>query len=80
MTLITAEERLLAALGPGATDTVAGELGAANVETITGVELIDEPRRDPESPEPTNVVLVPEQPADLAASMVASRPILPACA
>jgi sulfide:quinone oxidoreductase len=77
ITLITAEERLLAALGPGATDTVADELGAANVETITGVELIDEPRRDPESPEPTNVVLVPEQPADLAASMV-GKPTDPA--
>jgi sulfide:quinone oxidoreductase len=70
VTLITAEERPLAALGAGATDTVARELRAASVETITGVEVIDEPRRDTEPPELTRLVLVPEQPADLAGSLI----------
>jgi sulfide:quinone oxidoreductase len=77
ITLITAEERPLAALGSSATETVVRELDAANIETIPGVELIDEPRRDPEAPEPADVVLVPEQPADLAASLV-GRPTDPA--
>lgn len=77
VTLITAEEQPLAALGPGATETVARELDAANVETITGVELIDEPRHDPEPPELTHVVFAPERPEDLAGSLI-GKPIDPA--
>jgi sulfide:quinone oxidoreductase len=70
VTLITAEEHPLAALGPDATDTVIGELEAAGVETITGAEPIDELGHDRESPDPTRLVLVPEQPADLTGSLV----------
>jgi len=68
--LITAEGHPLAALGRGATDAIAGELDAAGVETITGVELIDERRGDPGSSELVRVVLVREQPATLAGSLV----------
>jgi sulfide:quinone oxidoreductase len=68
--LITAEGHPLAALGRGATDAVTRELDAAGVETITGVELIDERRGDPGPPEVAHVVLVPEQPTTLAGSLV----------
>ncbi len=77
VTLITAEEHPLAALGPAVTDTVTRELEAAGVKTITGVEPIDRPRHDPEPPEPSHLVLVPEQPADLTGSLV-GRPSDPA--
>jgi len=65
VTLITAEEHPLAALGPEATATVARALDAAHVETITGVEPADARREDRSSPERTHLVLVPEQRAEL---------------
>ena len=66
VTLITAEERPLGALGPGATDAVARELDAAGVEAITGVEVSDDRSGNPESREPVDLLLVPEEPADQA--------------
>jgi sulfide:quinone oxidoreductase len=72
ITLITAEERPLAALGHSATDSVTRELEAAGIETITGVELIDHPERDLESPTDPDVVLVPEEPEDLEGALVGS--------
>ena len=45
ITLITAEERPLGALGSAASHAVAAELERAGVETITGVELVDAPER-----------------------------------
>ncbi len=68
--LITAEERPLGALGREATDAVARELAAAGVEAITGVEVIDEPRRDPDPRELADVILVPEEPADGADALI----------
>jgi hypothetical protein len=80
--LITAEERLLGALGREATDAVARELAAAGVEAITGVEVLEEPlpgpelqpglesRHGPESRELADVILVPEEPAEGADALV----------
>lgn len=77
VTLITAEEHPLGALGRDATDAVTHELDAAGVETITGAEPVDDLEGDRVSADPTRVVLLPEQPADLAASLV-GRPSDPA--
>ena len=66
VSLITAEDRPLAALGSGATDLVARELDAAKVETITGVEVIDDPRGHPGPEGPASIILVPEEPANVA--------------
>jgi sulfide:quinone oxidoreductase len=68
--VITAEERPLGALGHEATDAVARELAAAGVELITGVEVIDEPSRDPDPRELANVILVPEEPDDEADALI----------
>ncbi len=75
--LITAEERPLGALGREATDAVARELAAAGVEATTGVEVVDEPRRDSESRELADVILLPEKPADEADALI-GRPTDPA--
>jgi sulfide:quinone oxidoreductase len=77
VTLITAEGNPLAALGREATDAVAAELGAAGVETITGVELIDELEGEPDPSGRAQVVLVPEQPASVPGSLV-GKPTNPA--
>jgi sulfide:quinone oxidoreductase len=77
ITLITSEELPLAALGSRATDAVMRELDAAGVETIAGVELVDEPPRGSEPPETTDVLVVPEQSKDLATSLV-GKPSEPA--
>lgn len=62
--LITAEQEPLAALGRAATEAVTGELAAAGVKTVTGVEAVDEPRREKQTDEPAEVMLVPEPAAD----------------
>jgi sulfide:quinone oxidoreductase len=77
VTLITAEERPLGALGHGATDAVAGELDAAGVEVITGVEVIDEPLSGPAPPGLAELMLVPEEPVDEADALI-GEPIDPA--
>lgn len=66
ISLITAEARLLGALGVAATDAIAHEFEAAGVEAVTGVEVI-EPAPDDDAPpikfggaEPANVILVAE--------------------
>lgn len=46
ISLITAEARLLGALGEAATEAITHELEAAGVEAVTGVEVIDAPRDD----------------------------------
>ena len=46
ISLITAEARLLGALGEAATEAITHELEAAGVEVITGVEVIDAPHDD----------------------------------
>ncbi len=70
VTLITAEEQPLDALGPDATRTVMGELEAAGVRTITGTEPVDDPGYDRGSPDRARLLLLPEQPADLTGSLV----------
>ena len=52
VTLLTAEERPLAALGPEATQLVTGELDDAGVRVVAGVDVLDAPgeRRDPPAP------------------------------
>jgi sulfide:quinone oxidoreductase len=70
VTLITAEEQPLGALGSAATEAVVRELDAAGIKVIAGVEVVDEPRRDGE-PEHggdphvlAGVMLVAEQPGE----------------
>jgi hypothetical protein len=77
VTLITAEQRPLGALGHAATDAVAGELDAAGVEVITGVEVIDEPLSGPAPPGLAELMLVPEEPVDEADALI-GEPIDPA--
>ncbi len=70
VTLLTAEEKPLSALGRDATDAVAHELDAAGVEVVTGVEVIDESERNAQTPELADVLLVPEEPADEADALM----------
>lgn len=69
VTLITAEERPLASLGSQATDTVVRELDAAGVETVAGMEVVDESPGGREPHDGAAVVLLPEQPTDLRTSL-----------
>jgi sulfide:quinone oxidoreductase len=62
VTLITAEQRPLGALGSAATDLVARELESARVEVIAGVEVVDDPDARPSALGPAGVILVPEDP------------------
>jgi sulfide:quinone oxidoreductase len=75
--LVTAEEHPLGALGPEATEAVSRELDAAGVETISGVELFDEPRPDDQPVRPTDLVLLPEDP-DARTGSLTGRPTDPA--
>jgi sulfide:quinone oxidoreductase len=75
--LITAEEQPLAALGRQATDAITGELREAGVETIAGVEIVDEPSHDPRSGERAHVILMPEEPAGEADALI-GKPTDPA--
>jgi sulfide:quinone oxidoreductase len=77
VTLITAEEQPLAALGREATDAVTRELGEAGVETIAGVELVDEPSQDRRAGERAKVILMPEEPAAEADALI-GKPTDPA--
>jgi sulfide:quinone oxidoreductase len=64
VTLLTAEERPLGALGRDATEAVERELDAAGVEVVTSVEVVDDPERSAQGRELADVLLVPGQPAD----------------
>jgi sulfide:quinone oxidoreductase len=75
--LVTPEEHPLAALGPEATEAVSRELDSAGVETISGVELLDEPRPEDQPIRPTDLVLLPEEP-DARAGSLTGRPTDPA--
>jgi sulfide:quinone oxidoreductase len=70
ITLITAEEQPLAALGRAASDAIAAELHDAGVETINGVEPIDDPDAREDPSKPVQVVFVPESAASLPGSLV----------
>jgi len=70
VTLLTAEEKPLGALGRDATDAVARELDAAGVQVITGVEVIDEHERNAQTSELADLLLVPEEPADEADALM----------
>ena len=76
VTLMTAEEEPLGALGSAATEAVARELEAAGVETISGVEVIDELQDAPSARAPT-VTIAPEKPAVEADALI-GRPTDPA--
>jgi sulfide:quinone oxidoreductase len=75
--LVTAEEQPLAALGREATDAVTRELVEAGVETIAGVEIVDEPWQDPRAVERAKVILMPEDPAQGADALI-GKPTDPA--
>lgn len=60
VSLITAEARLLGALGRNATSLITPELEEAGVATVTGVEVIDAPHREIRNSGPIDVMLVPE--------------------
>ena len=77
VTLLTAEEKPLSALGRDATDAVTRELDAAGVEVVTGVEVIDESERNAQTPQLAEVLLVPEEPAD-EADVLIGKPSDPA--
>ena len=70
ITLFTAEAEPLGALGAAATEAVARELGAAGVEMIAGVEVIDALERDRTRSERASVIVVSEPPADAAEALV----------
>ena len=64
ITLLTAEERPLGALGPEATELVTRELDAAGVQVIPGVEVVDAPRDDRRPPEIAELILLPGKSAE----------------
>ena len=70
ITLITAEERPLGALGSAASDAVAAELELAGVETITGVELADAPARGTRPMTVADLIIVPERAEDEATALI----------
>ncbi|HEY5188396.1 MAG TPA: FAD-dependent oxidoreductase [Solirubrobacteraceae bacterium] len=81
VTLITAEQRPLATLGPTATDAVCSELKAAGVDVRAGVEAVDVPGRREGGLEAANLLLVPEadetQPGALLGSIPPTAPVSP---
>ncbi len=70
VTLMTAEERPLGALGSAAADAVAAELERAGVETITGVELVDAPARGAPTLTVADLIIVPERAEDEATALI----------
>jgi sulfide:quinone oxidoreductase len=70
VTLITAEERPLGALGTAASDAVSDELELAGVETITGVELADAPARGTRPMTVADLIIVPERAEDEASALI----------
>jgi sulfide:quinone oxidoreductase len=77
ITLITAEERPLGALGYPASQAIAEELDNAGVETIVGVELVDAPERGAPPMTVADLVIVPERAEDQATALI-GRPTGPA--
>jgi sulfide:quinone oxidoreductase len=77
ITLITAEERPLDALGSAASDAVSEELKLAGVETITGVELADAPARSARPMTVADLIIVPERAEDEATALI-GKPTDPA--
>jgi sulfide:quinone oxidoreductase len=77
ITLVSAEEQPLGALGPAASRAVLLELEQAGVETITGVELVDAPK--PGAPRMTvaDLIIVPERTEDQAIALI-GKPTDPA--
>ncbi len=61
VTLLTAEERPLAALGSEATAAISRELDAAGVEVIAGVEAIDSESAAGDRADPVQLTLVAEE-------------------
>lgn len=72
VSLLTAEERPLGALGTIASGIVTRELQAAGVEVSTGVELVDAPHRAPAPVPVADIVIVPELPAAEANALIGS--------
>ncbi len=70
ITLITAEERPLGALGSVASDAVAEELERAGVETIAGVELVDALERGGSRMLVADLIIVPERAEDAATALI----------
>ena len=77
ITLVTAEENPLGALGSAASDAVSDELALAGVETITGVELADAPARGARAMTVADLIIVPERAEDEATALI-GRPTDPA--
>jgi sulfide:quinone oxidoreductase len=77
VTLITAEPKPVGGLGRAATDMVVGELDAAGVETVCGVDLVDAPQPDSGPRDLGGVILVPERAADEADALI-GKPTSPA--
>lgn len=77
ITLITAEEQPLGALGSAASHAVAEELERAGVETITGVELVDAPERGAPPMTVADLIIVPERAEDEATALI-GKPTDPA--
>ncbi|HYB22508.1 MAG TPA: FAD/NAD(P)-binding oxidoreductase [Solirubrobacteraceae bacterium] len=59
--LLTAEEQPLGALGAQASEAVTRQLEDAGVETIAGVEVVDQPEHDGQPQDAAGVILLPEQ-------------------
>jgi hypothetical protein len=76
VTLITAEDRPLGALGPAAADAVMRELDQAGVETVAGVEALDDSAQA-SSAAPPPLMLVRERPG-IAEDAPVGRPSDPA--
>ena len=77
ITLITAEDKPLGAIGKEATRAVTGETEAAGLHVITGVEAIDAQRDDPERSELVSVILLAEhleERSDALAGRATGRP------
>jgi sulfide:quinone oxidoreductase len=77
VTVVTAEDQPLRALGSAASATITDELDRAGVETITGVELIDAPLPPTATVTVADVIIVPERPADEATALI-GKPTDPA--
>ena len=70
ITVITAEERPLAALGADAADAVTRELAAAGAKMRVGVEALDDATGQTSPPRSVELVLVPEEDSDAADALV----------
>ncbi len=64
VTLLTVEGRPLGMLGSDVTESVTRQLDAAEVEVITGVEIVDGSKGEADESAAAEVTAVPEQPAE----------------